>query len=444
MNPVICVCSRKESSRVPSKAFFYIVNKPTIKHIENRLAGMDIDTVFLVPPAQVAEYKNYLSGNVIGGNPDSPLHRISDYLFDNPQYTHVVRVTGDDIIIDTRTIKEMLSCVERRGYGYVNCPSIIEGAGVEVICRENLLHAAEMRTIPTEFISYFVRGKGLPNPKQFKYTPRKAITRDYRLTFDYPEDGILLEAVLRELGADASCDSICKFLDNRPELLKINKLPRYTLYTCAYNASEWIGKTIKSILACHSDFEYVIVDDCSADGTLTEIMKSVNGDKRVKIILNSVNRGLASSSNVAINHARGEYVMRVDADDIVLPHHFDMWLESAILEDRDAVYPAYYEMREDGSITNTIVNGRLNNHAGCCMMRKRFINELRFKEGIRHWDGHELYLRLRERATIGYYHLPIWAYRLRQDSMSRTDSKTRAKLKAEIESAHIKVKKASR
>lgn len=434
VKPIVCVCSRRKSSRIPDKAFYKIAGVPTIKHIENRLAGFDV--AFLVPPNEVEDYRAVLDGVVVGGNEQSPLHRIADFIRDT-DYTHVVRVTGDDILVDKQTINTMLKTAAHGNYGYVFAPRIARGMDAEVICRENILHAAESAE-PSEFVSYHVKGAGCPNERVFALTPRAEVNRDYRLTMDWPEDALLLETVLRELGPDANNDSICHFLDARPEILKLNALPKYSIYTCAHNAALWIGQTISSILSCGMDFEYIIVDDASTDGTLTEIAKAAAGDKRVKIVLNAENMGLASSSNKAIGVARGKYVMRVDADDIVLPGHFEAQIERMANMGADLVYPAYYEMTENGAMTYTIVGGAVNHHAGCCLMSHSWVNAKKFKDGIRHWDGHELYLRAKNSARIAYHEIPIWAYRVRLGSMSRANHDERAKIKAKIENGVIK------
>lgn len=82
----------------------------------------------------------------------------------------------------------------------------------------------------------------------------------------------------------------------------------------AYNSMGVIGETMASILASSwSDFELVVVDDGSTDGTLDWLQAIV--DPRVRI-LSQVNRGIGAARNRGIQAARGEFVAFIDHDDV--------------------------------------------------------------------------------------------------------------------------------
>ncbi len=90
-----------------------------------------------------------------------------------------------------------------------------------------------------------------------------------------------------------------------------------------YNTpEEYLRKAIESILnQTYSDFEFIIVDDCSTDNSL-EIIKSYK-DPRISVIKNEVNMGITKSLNCALAVSKGEFVARMDADDICLPERFE-------------------------------------------------------------------------------------------------------------------------
>lgn len=438
------ICSRKDSSRLPGKAFKRIAGRTAIEHIVKRLSPV-FKTVVAVPKSDMPDYIALLSGkgaDIVSGNADSPLHRLYDVArqYNNPKW--IIRVTHDDIIIDTQTITDLIAQCEFENSGYGCTPGIVEGAGVEVIRFENLEYAARNRVEATEFVSYFVKGDGLPFPDITKMNPRNSIQRDYRLTMDYPEDAKALEVVLRATGPDASVDSICYHLDHRPYILNINRLPEFSVYTCTHNAESYIQQTILSVL--NSDItkmEYVIVDDCSTDGTLDHIAKHFN-DSRVRVVLNESNKGLASSSNIALSACRGKYVMRVDADDVLLPHNFseNLWtIKNKINDGASVVYPAYYEMDEIGNRIGDVVDPRINNHAGCAVMSKAIVNEFRFRDGLRHWDGLELFKRIGGKAE--YFNYPTWLYRKHNKSMSANNLQERASIKGTMGLGHLEIKK---
>ena len=82
-----------------------------------------------------------------------------------------------------------------------------------------------------------------------------------------------------------------------------------------YNSEDYLKKAIDSILGqTYANLEFIIIDDASTDTSL-DIIKSYN-DKRILLITNKVNIGLAASLNKGIEIARGKYIARMDSDDI--------------------------------------------------------------------------------------------------------------------------------
>ncbi len=100
------------------------------------------------------------------------------------------------------------------------------------------------------------------------------------------------------------------------------KNPTISVIMPAYNAQEYIKEAIESILnQTYSDFEFIIINDGSTDKT-EDIILSFN-DPRIKYIKNSHNLGIVKSLNRAIDLAKGDYIARMDADDISLPHRLE-------------------------------------------------------------------------------------------------------------------------
>ncbi len=94
-----------------------------------------------------------------------------------------------------------------------------------------------------------------------------------------------------------------------------------------YNTDElYLRASIESILnQTYENFEFIIVDDCSTDNSLN-VIESYS-DKRIKLIKNKQNMGLTKSLNIAIKEAKGEFIARMDADDISLPQRFEKQVE---------------------------------------------------------------------------------------------------------------------
>jgi|GEM_PF-598087 len=98
-----------------------------------------------------------------------------------------------------------------------------------------------------------------------------------------------------------------------------------TVLMALYNGGEYLKLTVQSVLnQTHPNFEFLIVNDCSTDNSL-EIIRSFH-DERIKIYNNPRNLGQAKSLNVGLRLAKGDYIARIDADDIALPQ----WLETQL------------------------------------------------------------------------------------------------------------------
>lgn len=95
-----------------------------------------------------------------------------------------------------------------------------------------------------------------------------------------------------------------------------------------YNTEiELLCQAIESILnQSLSSFELIIIDDCSTNGTRDVLNEFSKKDNRIRVIYNKENHGLAYSLNKAIKESRGEYIARMDTDDIANPLRFEKQL----------------------------------------------------------------------------------------------------------------------
>lgn len=88
---------------------------------------------------------------------------------------------------------------------------------------------------------------------------------------------------------------------------------------------EWLRQSIDSILAqTYADFEFIIVNDCpEREENVWVLNEYQQQDSRIVIISNDKNIGLTKSLNKALSLAKGEYIARMDADDISMPERFE-------------------------------------------------------------------------------------------------------------------------
>lgn len=99
-------------------------------------------------------------------------------------------------------------------------------------------------------------------------------------------------------------------------------MPKVTVLMPTYNVAPYVKKAVESVLRqTFSDFELLVIDDCSTDDTL-DVVRGLD-DPRIKIVKNEHNLGLAENLNRGLSLITTPYVARMDGDDIALPH----WLE---------------------------------------------------------------------------------------------------------------------
>ena len=85
-----------------------------------------------------------------------------------------------------------------------------------------------------------------------------------------------------------------------------------------YNSEKFITSAINSVLKqTYKDFELIVINDGSTDKTLDLIQKNTEIDKRIKIINLKKNLGMAGALNKGINQATGEWIARMDSDDVM-------------------------------------------------------------------------------------------------------------------------------
>ena len=100
--------------------------------------------------------------------------------------------------------------------------------------------------------------------------------------------------------------------------------PLVSIVMPVYNGEKYLQFTIESILSqSYSNFEFIVIDDCSTDSSLQIIQKYAGGDKRIKSYQNPVNLGIAKNRNVGLSHLRGKYYMVIDQDDICIKQRIE-------------------------------------------------------------------------------------------------------------------------
>jgi glycosyltransferase involved in cell wall biosynthesis len=125
--------------------------------------------------------------------------------------------------------------------------------------------------------------------------------------------------------------------------------PKLSIVMGVFNASATVASAIQSILdQTFTDFELIVIDDGSSDNTL-EIIKGFE-DERIRVFNNDHNLGLAATLNFGINNAVGEFVGRMDADDLSLPDRFSAQLDFLTKHPRVGVVGGWVRTKQTGKV----------------------------------------------------------------------------------------------
>ena len=113
-----------------------------------------------------------------------------------------------------------------------------------------------------------------------------------------------------------------KFIDNKPLI---------SVLMTSYNREKYIADSIESVLqSSYTNFELIIVDDCSADSTSQIIKNYKIQDSRIKFYLNAYNLGDYPNRNKAVSYAQGDYFIFVDSDDKIYQDSLEYLVKSML------------------------------------------------------------------------------------------------------------------
>jgi teichuronic acid biosynthesis glycosyltransferase TuaG len=132
--------------------------------------------------------------------------------------------------------------------------------------------------------------------------------------------------------------------------------PIVSIITPTYDSSKFLPGTIEGILRqTFTDWELIIVDDCSNDESHTIANLYAQQDSRIKAVRLGSNSGPAVARNTAIQIAQGRYIAFCDSDDIWLPTKLGSQLKSLENSDAAVCFTSYFKMNEDGTYTDRVV-----------------------------------------------------------------------------------------
>ncbi len=136
---------------------------------------------------------------------------------------------------------------------------------------------------------------------------------------------------------------------NDTDIIKpIKKTPKVTVLMSTFNRATYLPEAIESILnQTFKNFEFIIVNDGSTDNTDKILTAYAKKDSRIKIINNNRNKGLIDSLNHGLDLSTGQYIARMDDDDLSLPYRLELQTKYLDAHPEITVLGGAYITRED-------------------------------------------------------------------------------------------------
>lgn len=225
----------------------------------------------------------------------------------------------------------------------------------------------------------------------------------------------------------------------KPKEAGLASQPLVSVVIPHYNLGAYLHRTIDSVLtSTYSNVEIVIVDDSSTESVSLAVIQRLAdlGDDRLRVIRAPYNRGLATTRNAALKVCRGEFVLPLDADDLIGPEFIELAVGALVANPQyDIVVPqtAYFHDDEEGRVHTQVelencyvfigearASGLHQNRFSTATMliRKETAEALRYRDELVAYEDWDFYLRAVQQGTRFIVTSDVhFFYRVRGDSM---------------------------
>lgn len=229
--------------------------------------------------------------------------------------------------------------------------------------------------------------------------------------------------------------------------------PLVSVLIPCYNVDQYVEEAINSILTqTYSNLEIIAINDCSTDKTGDILQELAKKDSRITVIDNSQNLKLIQTLNKGIQLCNGEYIARMDADDISLPTRIEK--EVDFLErhrDHDIVSTQFYAFRSENPsrkdlnhapCLDTELRAYLLFRSGIChpavLIRKRIFTELglKFESEYLHVEDYALWAKAIYKTKIANLEEPLLLYRVHQYQVSSLNEELQLENKKKVFKIH--------
>jgi len=204
-----------------------------------------------------------------------------------------------------------------------------------------------------------------------------------------------------------------------------------------YNAGDFLMEAIESIRnQIYTDWELIVIDDCSQDNSQKILNEFTTKDKRIKVFRKRRKEFLSGCLNLALKKCRGKYIARMDADDISLPLRFQKQVELLEKNPNLVAVGGHEEIIDENGETigvkkfpieptqchNLMIN-YMTIQPPVLMARAKAMKNLKYDTQIAKNDDIDMHFQLLQRGDFSNVDEVIFQYRKRADSLTHSKAK---------------------
>lgn len=209
-------------------------------------------------------------------------------------------------------------------------------------------------------------------------------------------------------------------------------MPLVSVIMLSYNHEKYLAQSIESVLTqTFTNFELIIVDDCSIDNSRQIIAQYCEQDNRIKTLLHSANKGIAQTVNDGIEAAIGQFIAITASDDIWLPNKLAeqikilesdadliVWSEAIVIDSEGnatgELFTGYHKALEkpkSGYILSDLLIGNYISSQSFIFNRDNIAN-IRFDSKLKYLNDHKFMVELANKYKFYFIETPLVKYRV--------------------------------
>ncbi|MDB5693982.1 MAG: glycosyltransferase family 2 protein [Alphaproteobacteria bacterium] len=196
------------------------------------------------------------------------------------------------------------------------------------------------------------------------------------------------------------------------------------------NAMPYLDAAIESIIGqTHRDFEFVILDDGSEDGSLERLRWWAARDSRIRLIEGGEGRGPVGSSNFVVSQSRAPIVARMDADDVAMPDRLQCQLAVLARHPDTVLVGSVWEgIDRQGRVVREPALSGLDSrgfaapfaHGSIMFRRQAFEAAGGYRNACRFWEDLDLYVRMADQGRVLVIPRSLYQHRFSETSTRLT------------------------